>query len=361
MDCAVQVLKGNDEFLKRFRDRIRAERTPLYGSLELIRTCNLRCAHCYLGSPAARRIPLLPTARWLDLLDEITEAGCLFLLITGGEPLLHPDFEAIYRKAKVNGMYVTVFCNGTMVTPEVVSLFVDLPPQLVEITVYGASPATYEAVTGDANSFEQCLAGIDLLRKAGINVKLKTVLMSLNEADFEELERLAEGLGLGFRFDSMITAQSDGDLSPLDLRLPPSRAVKKEFSTEARRNGWKSLVSDINFLPPGGQNLYDCGAGLFTFHVDADGTLRPCMMSQDYCYDLKGGDFRTGWENAYRDLGDRKMPPGYPCNSCEIRAVCNFCPPAMTVEDGDRPPVYYCEMAQQRIKALKEISARSET
>ena len=77
------------------------------------------------------------TARVLSVIDEITEAGCLSLLITGGEPLLRHDFSEIYRHAKKSGLLVTVFTNGTLITPAVIELFADLPPQIVEISLYG--------------------------------------------------------------------------------------------------------------------------------------------------------------------------------------------------------------------------------
>ena len=53
------------------------------------------------------------------ILDEIKDAGCLWLLLTGGEPLLRPDFLEIYQYAKHKGFLLTLFTNGTLLTPHI--------------------------------------------------------------------------------------------------------------------------------------------------------------------------------------------------------------------------------------------------
>ena len=71
-------------------------RVPVSGSIELTRSCNLKCIHCYLGknNPDGRNADReLNTSQWKQVIDEITEAGCLFLLMTGGEPFLRKDFS----------------------------------------------------------------------------------------------------------------------------------------------------------------------------------------------------------------------------------------------------------------------------
>ena len=137
-------------------------RIPLNGSLAMTHRCQLRCVHCYLGderytppAPAGE----LPTAFWLDLLDQVAAAGCLNLLVTGGEPLLRPDFAAVYEHAIRRGLLVTVFTNGTLVDERVVDLFAEWPPQLVEVSLYGASAPVYERVTGIPGSHGRCLRG----------------------------------------------------------------------------------------------------------------------------------------------------------------------------------------------------------
>jgi len=55
----------------------------------------------------------------LGILDEVADAGCLWLLITGGEPLLRPDFRDIYMYAKRKGFLITLFTNGTLLDADI--------------------------------------------------------------------------------------------------------------------------------------------------------------------------------------------------------------------------------------------------
>ena len=218
MECAHIPWPSNEEFLRGLSRRAAAERVPLSGSLALTHRCNLRCVHCYLsGAPAPRAE--LTADQWRHVLDEVAEAGCLTLLVTGGEPLLRSDFGEIYRHARSNGLLVTVFTNGTLVSDEVIDLFAEYAPRAVELTLYGATAGTYERITGVPGSYDRCRAGMERLLRAGINVRAKTVLMTLNAHEFSDIEQLALDWGVRFRFDAAIFPRLNGDRAPLALAL----------------------------------------------------------------------------------------------------------------------------------------------
>ncbi len=160
------------------RRRVAGRRVPLGGTIELTRRCNNRCAHCYNNLPADDRAAQeeLGEGAWKRILDEAAEAGCLYLLFTGGEPLLRPDFGAIYEHARRRGFFVTLFTNGTHLTEETADLLAAMPPLAVEVTLYGATRTTWERVTGVPGSYERSLAGIERLRRRGVRLRLKTTL-----------------------------------------------------------------------------------------------------------------------------------------------------------------------------------------
>jgi MoaA/NifB/PqqE/SkfB family radical SAM enzyme len=163
--------------------------------------CNLRCVHCYVNKPAGsaeEKARELTTARLIQVIDEIADAGCLNLLLTGGEVLLRPDFEELYRHALRRGMLVTVYTNGTLVTDRIADLFDRHRPLLVEISLYGMTRATYERVTGVPGSFDRCLDGIRRLVERGVPLKLKTMALSWNAHEVADMQAFAAELGVGF-------------------------------------------------------------------------------------------------------------------------------------------------------------------
>src|ERR1035437_1714272 len=82
------------------------------------------------------------------ILDEVAEAGCLWLLFTGGEIFARKDFLEIYTYAKKQGFLITLFTNGNLITPQIADYLVEWRPFSIEITLYGATRETYEALTG---------------------------------------------------------------------------------------------------------------------------------------------------------------------------------------------------------------------
>ena len=124
MECTDTTYPDLTRYLLDFNAKSARLRIPLSGTLDLTHRCNLRCVHCYVGdSHHVERSAEMDTGKIFSLLDEICEAGCLYLLITGGDPLLRGDFPAIYRYARSKGLLITVFTNGTLISDEVLRLF----------------------------------------------------------------------------------------------------------------------------------------------------------------------------------------------------------------------------------------------
>lgn len=356
MDCN---RLDNVEFIREFNRKAEDRRIPVSGSIDLTRCCNLRCVHCYIDRQVSADVQdEMDTARILSIIDEIVDAGCLYLLLTGGEPLLRQDFPEIYRHAKKKGLLVTVFSNGTLVDDEVTDLFRAWPPRDVEISLYGATKKTYEDITGVAGSYERCLAGIRSLLAAGVHVRLKTILMSLNRAEFDDMENMAREFGVKFRFDAAIFPRLSGDKTPLGLRVPPEDAVEKELSDGERLRQWKQyFLRSRQKLP--GDRLYNCGAGMTGFHIDPHGSLQPCIMAAHIRYDLSRGDFLSGWRGEMSGVRLRKAGRLYRCNDCDKVHLCGACPPFFKLENGaeDICSEYLCAMGGHRLEYLKNACA----
>jgi radical SAM protein with 4Fe4S-binding SPASM domain len=343
--------------MARFRARSTELRVPLSGTLELTRRCNLKCVHCYLGpqeEQRERRGEELDTEAMLRLVDEIADAGCLYLLITGGDPMVRADFADIYAHARKRGMVVTVFCDGVLVDDRITETFRRYPPRRVEVSLYGATRETYEAITRIEGSYDKCLRGIQQLLDAGAHLQLKTVLMKPNEQEVDEMRQMAADWGVRFRIDAAIfPCLSSGSHEPLDLRVSPQVAVDEELQDPEMREAWLDYYERRKGVEPI-ETLYRCGAGMTGFYLSPFGELSPCLMTTNYSYDLKGSSFRERWEKDVPELRERRAPADYACNSCEIRGLCSACPAFFRLETGDEAErsAYVCSSTAARRDAL---------
>jgi len=348
-----------------FGRRLTNLRVPISGTLELTHRCNLRCVHCYLGTGPDRRGRAeeeMTTAEHLSVLDQVAAAGCLNLVLSGGEPLVRTDFHEIYRHARRLGMVVTVFSNATLVTDEVVELLREHPPYAVDVSVYGATAETYERVTGVAGSYERCLNGIRRLVDAGVRVQLKTVVMSVNRHEVESIRRLADDIGISFRLDAdLFPCLQSGDRGPIELRVSPEEAVALELSDPDRLRQWVEYVEEREgaAVP---DRLYVCGAGETGFHVDPYGWASPCVMTTNYRYNLLESDFGAVWAEELGRLAEVKPCIDYECNRCELRLACTGCPAFNYHESGSESgrSHYLCAMADLRWKAIQAARADAE-
>jgi MoaA/NifB/PqqE/SkfB family radical SAM enzyme len=142
------------------------KRIPLSAEIEFTERCNNNCIHCYINLPAndeEAKKRELSFREITDIVDEAVEMGCLWWLISGGEPLVRKDFADIYLYLKKKGLLVSVFTNATLITPKLIRLFKRYPPRDLEITIYGVTRKTYERITRTPGSFEAFRRGINLL------------------------------------------------------------------------------------------------------------------------------------------------------------------------------------------------------
>jgi radical SAM protein with 4Fe4S-binding SPASM domain len=357
MECRHTPEIPYSEFSLKLHQKGLEHRFPLGVTLELTERCNLRCAHCYINRPAGDREAKqkeLSAGEWTRLIKEMAAAGTLWLLITGGEPLLRPDFQEIYLAAKRNGMLITLFTNGTLITPEAADFLQDFPPFAVEITVYGLTQGTYERVTRVPGSHQRCFQAIDLLLTRGAPLVLKTSVMSLNASELWDLKNWAEGLGVQFRFDAILNARLDGAKDPVDVRLTPAEVVALELLDERRIREWKEFVKKY-LVPPDPELLFHCGAGLDNFHVDPYGRLFPCLMFRTQSFDLSCGSVQEGWRDFIPRVREQKARKETPCRSCRLISLCGQCPAWATLENGDQETQvdYLCDIAHRLAQILE--------
>jgi radical SAM protein with 4Fe4S-binding SPASM domain len=331
-----------------------APRVPINGTIEVSHRCPLDCSHCYnnldMADADARRREMT-TADHYRLVDELAEAGCLWLLYTGGEIFARRDFLDIYTYAKKKGFIVTLFTNGTMITPEIADYLVEYRPFEIEITLYGATRETYEALTRVPGSYDRCMRGIRLLLERNLPLKLKTVGVTINKHEVGAMRQIAEDFGVEFMFDSMMNPRIDCSASPLEVRLAPHEVVELDLLDPRRVAEWRRLAT--NHAPPPASErvleLYDCGGGLNSFAIDPYGDLSICVLSHVDRYNVVRGSFREGWE-WIANVHSKPVTRLTKCTDCGLRSLCGMCAANGELENGDplAPVDWLCRVAHLR-------------
>ncbi len=332
------LMNSDTDWPRRLNGKAAQARLPISATLELTRRCNLRCRHCYLGDQAEQhkqRALERDTEAVKTSLREWAEAGVLYLLITGGDPMMRRDFSEIYRQAREYGMVVTVFCDGILVTDRIVELFKELPPRRVGISIYGATAKTYEHITRIPGSYARAWNGIRRLLDAGIRVELKTILMTLNEQEREAMAAQAADWGVVFRHDTAIfPCLPDGSTQPLDLRVTPEQAVAHDMADPKRRAQWRNVIETLE-KTSAGDRLYTCGAGASHFYCDPYGNLSPCLITTRYRYAQGDRPFHELWRDELSEIRKKRRTRSDTLLAGPLRGACAHCPAMNYLENGD--------------------------
>lgn len=349
------------EFSADLHQRQSGERVPLQVSIEVTRRCPLECLHCYnnlpMGDVEARRRELTKEEHF-RVLDELVDMGCFWILYTGGEIFARKDFLEIYTYAKKKGFLITLFTNGTIINEQIADYLSEWPPFAIEITLYGRTRETYEALTAIPGSYDRCLRGIRLLKERSLPLKLKTVATSINKHEVMAMRRFAEEeLGVEFKMDGQINPRIDCSQSPLAVRLTPEEVVALDMAAPKGVSEYKRLAKHDMENPPNLSRidtLYHCGGGMNGFALNAYGEMGICVISQQETFSVREAGVNQVWKDALLGLRSRKRTRITKCHQCRIQSLCGMCPANGEMESGDResPVEFLCHVAHLRAAVI---------
>ena len=240
--------------------------------IELTERCNNNCIHCCINLPEDDRQTQsreMSTDQVKRILTEAADLGCLQVRFTGGEPLLRPDFGEIYVFARRLGIKVLIFTNARLITPQLAELLARIPPLVfMEVTVYGMSKKSYEAVSRVPGSYEQFKHGVDLLLERKIPFIVKSALLPPNKFEMDEFEKWAATIPWMDKrpsysmFYDLRNRRDDQKKNTLikNLRVKPEEGLAILTRDEEKfRKEMEEFAS--KFMAPAGDKLFACGAG----------------------------------------------------------------------------------------------------
>jgi MoaA/NifB/PqqE/SkfB family radical SAM enzyme len=333
-----------------------------------------------VGDESARAREMT-TAQIKNILRQAADLGCLRVRFTGGEPLLRPDFEELYLFARRLGIKVLLFTNARLINEHLADLFARISPKVeIEITVYGMTRESYEAVTRAPGSFAQFWRGVNLLLERRVPFIVKQSLLPPNAHEVAEFEAWAKTIpwmnkrpGYAMNFD-LRNRRDDAakNRAVAAMRLSPDETVAMLARDADKYRKDMTEFRAKKFMRAPGDTLFNCGAcSGRSGCLDAYGRLQPCMgmRAPELTVDLVGaascrphnqGEKTAPLQNALSQFPRlhelRATNPEYlrRCAKCFLKGLCEQCPAKSWVETGtlDMPVEYLCEVAHAQARWL---------
>lgn len=348
-------------------DKAKNTRTPISGSLELLPICNMNCEMCYVRlsreeMEAQGRMRSLD--EWVAVGEQMKQAGVLFLLLTGGEPLLYPHFRELYLQLREMGMILTINTNGTLIDEEMAEFFGKYPPRRVNITLYGADETAYRELCHYPGGFEKVVHAVELLREHGVDVKLSSSVTKANEDDIDRMLEIANRLEVPIRMDTYMMPAERERNKPYNMqfRLLPERAAKArvqalegEMGPELFRQYVEQSIAKVeNGTEEKRTEQMSCLAGNCSFTINWQGYMRPCVVMSKPSVSVFDVGFEHAWDAIVKETGQIRI--NRKCSTCIYRSLCRTCAASAVLETGEYGgvPEYMCRYAEETYRLLKE-------
>lgn len=333
----------------------RMPRLPLEGKIDLTYRCNNNCRHCWLriapGAPPKEEELTFEEIK--DIVEQARRLGTKQWSISGGEPMLRPDFPEIFDYITSHSISYSINTNGTLITPAIARLMKRKGTKMV--AVYGATAEVHDHITRNPGSFAAMLRGFAYLKEADASFIVQLIPMKDNYHQFDQMVTLAKSLSKHYRIGApWLYLSSCGD-TKINEEIKRQRISPREVIDLDKPN-----LSDDSCGEriPGDRRLFAaCIANRRDFHVDPYGKMSFCTFIKDPAlrYDLRNGSVADAWDNfipslAEKVIGSEEYLSG--CASCEERKNCRWCPVYGYLEHGDysRKVEYLCEVARENKK-----------
>lgn len=344
--------------------RATQNKRPLGGSLELLPLCNMNCDMCYVRlsrEEMERKGKLRSVQEWIALAEDMKKEGVLFLMLTGGEPLLYEGFKELYLKLLQLGMIVTINTNGTLIDEEWARFFGENKPRRINVTLYGKDDVTYEKVCHYKAGFDRVMNGLRLLKEHHVDVKLNGSLTKENVNDIQRILELADELELPINIDTyMYPADRERDLGFQEAsRVSPEMAaeIKRQIIKHSMKEQYGEYCHYVGKMVEAAacseaENIVQCRAGRSSFVVTWQGDMRPCVMMEGISINVFERGFKESWETIVDKV--QQIRTSRKCSTCSYRENCQNCAACAMLETGsyDGTPEYLCHYTETLVKGL---------
>ncbi len=334
---------------------------PIAGNFELTANCNFRCKMCYVHEDC--REGVLSAEEWIAIGKRAVEQGMVFVLLTGGEPFLRPDFKEIYSALIKMGLLISINTNGSLIDDDMFAFLVENPPIRMNISLYAADNEVYKELCG-REALEIVKKNIIRLHEAGISVKINSSITPDNASEIEAIYAFGEEHGIPvtastYMYPPVRINDKKYGSSPARFTAEEAAAYllkcREQYLTPDQLQNSAALINPDDELCDGEtQENMHCRAGKTAFWITWDGRMLPCGMFPDEGYSVRKMGFDAAWEAVKNYTKTIMMPKE--CTSCPKKDRCSVCAASCISETGSPAirPDYICRLTMTYDKLLYE-------
>jgi MoaA/NifB/PqqE/SkfB family radical SAM enzyme len=269
-----RTLLGWHRFFRSWREIIRGflfKRHVLLAHIIPIRRCNLSCTYCNEWDDYSKPVP---TEEMLRRIDRLAKMGTSAITISGGEPLLHPELDALIRHIRGRGIIAGLITNGYLLTVERIQRLNRAGLEFLQISIDNVVPD--EVSMKSLKVLDQKLAL--LAEHADFQVNINSVVGGGIRNPEEALVIAHRAHALGFSSTVGVIHDDDGQLKLLGER---EQHIFEEIKT-LRKRSYARVDWFQRKISQGKTNEWRCRAGARYLYICEDGLVHHCSQQRGY-------------------------------------------------------------------------------
>lgn len=326
----IELKRSQLEELAKHRDRLRVSPHLRWLFFEITDRCNLRCRHC--GSNCSAEGQYLAVSDIVRTLSTIRSDKPMICL-TGGEPMLHPEFFAIAESIISRGFRWGMTTNATLIDDETAIRLRSAGMSTVSVSLDGME-RSHDDLRQRKGAWQLALRGISALQKAGFEPQVTTVLHQGNISELEKLYDLLCGMGIKswrpINVEPIGRACESGDMLLSSEQfaglLGYIRAKRFDSGCDMEVTFGCSHYLGPEFERMVRDHYFLCGAGILTASVRSNGDICACLDIENRPELIQGNirsdDFMDVWTNGFREFRRDRTADCSMCLKCTERYIC---------------------------------------
>lgn len=307
----------------------RAKNQPLFSTLEITQSCNLKCKHCYnfdrRGPESHVPQKFMETLFAKNTISQLAELGALSLNITGGEPLLHSGLLEIVSFAKEKNFHIRVKTNGLLLTQNLAKTLFKAGVREIDISLYGTNEEEYLSFCGKTG-YERTISAIKNSMAENLKVNVSLILHHENVKDLGKMIAICDDLGVFYNVSDEITDRHDKTEAKESLGLS-----QEDYETLLK--GPHSYFFDHENPD---KNLF-CGCAKTVIGINVEGHVFPCIGAPIFCGDLHKDSLQKIWleSKEMTKIRNLKAEDLKDCSQCDVIEHCSRSSGSALLNTGD--------------------------
>jgi len=315
--------------LKKIEKKLAKKRIPMGITFEVTKKCNLDCIHCYVDHKDTEMELTIEEQK--DIIDQLYDMGVVYITFSGGELFTKKGVWELFEHTRSKNMGFKIITSATTLTRPQMDRLKELGILEVGISIYSDKEEIHDFVTRKQGSLQKSLAAAKYLTEIGITTVSKTMIMTLNKNEIEQIYSKVKSIGMIPTFDLTLIYAENNARDPKKYALSQNEIYElfKNKKIEKILLDSKSVEEtycemNTNFKDDNPR----CNIAQGTMWIDSKGYVFPCLAYPEPVGYLKNNTLKEIWyeSNEIKEILELVKYKNYKaCHTCEAQKYCSSC------------------------------------